>query len=131
MKIDRAVWFFLLALIALTVAMGWGANALATPPPSFASPILWGMAIGTAVIFYLLKSVKVNTAANSNFALVTFYLLSIFAKFILAGIAVFLMLKLDAEGSNANVIFFMICYVAFTMLEIVGLLLARTKKDRS
>lgn len=128
MKIDRGFWFFVVGTTMLSLVLGLGAHALALPPPSFTRPILWGMAIVTIIIFLLLKKVKSNVPAGKNFTLITYYMLSIFAKFILAGISVFLILRLDVPGSRANIIFFMVCYATFTVVEIGGLLLVRANE---
>jgi hypothetical protein len=63
--------------------------------------------------------------ANQHQIFVMYYLFSIFTKFLCGGVAVFIILLFDKSSANSNAVFFLICYVAFTTLEIVGLLLAR------
>jgi hypothetical protein len=119
--IDRAFGFFFLSLLVLTFLLGLGAFQFSVTPPSFTKPILLGLASVTMVIFFLLKSVK----KEHQQTFVMYYLLSIFLKFLLAGVAAFLILKLDAHSANSNVVFFMISYVAYTTLEIGGLLMVK------
>lgn len=119
--IDRAFVFFVFTLVAITLLLALGAFQLAATPPSFMNAILIGLSFTTLVIFVLLKNVKKDQ--HQNFVL--YYLLSIFVKFVIAGIAVFVILQQDAPSSNTNVVFFMISYVAFTILEVVALLLVK------
>jgi hypothetical protein len=119
--IDRALVFFVFALVSITWLLALGAFQLAVTPPSFTKPILVGLSFITLVIFILLKNVKKDQ--HQNFVL--YYLLSIFGKFVIAGIAVFVILQQDAASSNTNVVFFMISYVAFTSLEVTALLLVK------
>lgn len=126
MKIDRALLFFLVAIVITAFLLLLGAVRWGNSAPSDAQLIVLFTAVATLIIFLLLRKVKTQTVASNNFALVSFYLLSIFAKFILAGIAVFLMLKEDPAAADSNVVFFMVCYVAFTFLEVVALLSIRT-----
>lgn len=119
--IDRALVFFVFTLVAITLLLALGAFQLAATPPSFMNAILMGLSFTTLVIFILLKNVKKDQ--HQNFVL--YYLLSIFGKFVIAGIAVFVILQQDAPSSNTNIVFFMISYVAFTLLEVVALLLVK------
>lgn len=119
--IDRALVFFVFTLVAITLLLALGAFQLAATPPSLMNAILMGLSFTTLVIFILLKNVKKDQ--HQNFVL--YYLLSIFGKFVIAGIAVFVILQQDAPSSNTNIVFFMISYVAFTLLEVVALLLVK------
>lgn len=125
MKVDRPLIVFLIANFSLAFFLIWGATHWASPAPTFTQPIAWVSSFATVLIFLFLKRVKSKQQSKDNFALVSFYLLSIFVKFVLAGIAVFAMLKADVAGSERNVVFFVICYVAFTILEVVSLLFIR------
>jgi hypothetical protein len=125
MKVDRPLIVFLIANFLLAFFLVWGATHWASPAPTFTQPIVWGGSFTTLLIFLFLKRIKSKQQSKDNFALVSFYLLSIFGKFVLAGIAVFVMLKTDVLGGERNVVFFMICYVAFTILEVVSLLFIR------
>lgn len=118
---DRAFGFFFLALLALTFLLGFGAFQFSATPPSFAKVILIGLATVTLVIFFLLK--RVRKEETQTFVL--YYLFSIFIKFLLAGVATFAILKLDSTSANSNVVFFMVSYVAYTTLEIAGLLMVK------
>lgn len=122
--IDRALVFFVFALVSITCLLALGAFQLAAAPPSFTKPILVGLSFMTLVIFILLKNV--NKDQHQNFVL--YYLLSIFGKFVIASIAVFVILQQDASSSNTNVVLFMISYVTFTILEVIALLLVKRAK---
>jgi hypothetical protein len=112
--IDRALGIFIFALIFITFLLGYGAFRWVALPPSFATEILFGLSTITLLIFFLLKRVP----ANQHQIFVMYYLLC-------GGVAVFIILLFDKSSANSNAVFFLICYVAFTTLEIVGLLLAR------
>jgi uncharacterized membrane protein (DUF2068 family) len=118
--IDRAFGIFFFVLAIITFLLGWGAQWVALTP-SFALEILLGLSITTLLIFFLLK--QVSLARPQTF--VMFYLFSIFTKFLCGGVAVFVILLFDKTSANSNAVFFLICYVAFTSLEVVGLWLVR------
>jgi hypothetical protein len=118
---DRALGIFLFSLVIITFLLGWGAFQWVALPPSFATEILLALSIATLLIFFLLKRVP----ANKHQTFVMYYLFSVFTKVLLGSAAIFVILLFDKSSANSNAIFFLICYVAFTTLEIVGLFLAR------
>ncbi|MFM8742467.1 MAG: hypothetical protein ACKODM_03935 [Cytophagales bacterium] len=87
------------------------------------------MALVTTALFIFLRRIKNKTNRENQFALVTFYMLSIFLKFIMAGVVVFIILKYDTPNANANVIFFMVCYISFTVLEVAALVSIRPQSQ--
>jgi hypothetical protein len=121
---DRALGIFFFVLAILTFLLGWGAFQWAGTPPSFAHQILFGLSVGTLLIFFLLKRVPANQ--HQTFAM--YYLFSVFTKFLCGGAAVFVILLFDKPSANSNAVYFLICYAVFTTLEIVGLLLARKEQ---
>jgi hypothetical protein len=129
MKIDRALLFFFLAVIMLTLLLGWGATLFGDFSSTVTKPLLMGMALVTTALFIFLRRIKNKANRENQFALVTFYMLSIFLKFVMAGVVVFVILKNDATQANANVVFFMVCYVSFTVLEVIALVLIRAPRS--
>ncbi|HEX5171166.1 MAG TPA: hypothetical protein VFW11_18445 [Cyclobacteriaceae bacterium] len=110
-------FFFALTAVALIVWAGleisiyknWIPGA-----PSFSKEILFLLFITTLIIFFKLIQIKEN-------AFVQFYLLSMAIK-ILAYVSFNLAVILsDKKGASSNVLFFMIVYILFTILEIAFL----------
>lgn len=129
MKIDRVFLFFFLTVIMITLLLGWGAMLFGDPSPTATRTILIGMALVTTALFIFLRRIKNKTNRENQFALVTFYMLSIFLKFVMAGVVVFIILKYDTPNANANVIFFMVCYISFTVLEVAALVSIRPQSQ--
>ncbi|MFM7851114.1 MAG: hypothetical protein ACKO96_04170 [Flammeovirgaceae bacterium] len=130
MKIDRAFLFFFLTVILVTLLLEWGATLFGDFTSTVTRPVLMGMALVTTALFIFLRRIKNKVNRENQFALVTFYMLSIFLKFIIAGVVVFIILKYDTPNANANVIFFMVCYISFTVLEVAALVSIRSPQSQ-
>ncbi len=124
MKMSR----FILGVIVLTISL-WAATqwfvlkGLIDGFPSHLVEILLLLSISTIVIFYFLQKMK----ATEPLDFVKNFLLSVVLKILLSGAFVFILIKLNPAGANANAIFFMISYLFFTAYEIIVL----TKKKNA
>jgi hypothetical protein len=68
----------------------------------------------TVVFVYLYRAIK-------PLYFVQLYLLTMSVKIIAYGVYVYFMITGDRDGALANVVFFLACYVIFTILEITFL----------
>ena len=108
----------------LWVATQWFAmKGLIDDVPSYQVEILSLLSISTVVIFYFLQKMK----ATEPLDFVKNFLLSVILKILLSGVFVFILIKLDPAGANANALLFMIGYLFFTGYEVVVL----TKKKNT
>jgi hypothetical protein len=124
MKINRFVLGVAALAILLWASAQWFAmKGLIDGVPSYWLEILLLLSISTIVIFYFLQKMK----ATEPLDFVKNFLLSVVLKILLSGVFVFVLIKLDPAGANANALFFMISYLFFTGYEVIVL----TKKKNA
>jgi hypothetical protein len=118
MKINRFIWGVTALAILLWVSAQWFAmKGLIDAIPSYWLEILLLLSISTIVIFYFLQKMR----ATEPLDFVKNFLLSVVLKILLSGVFVFILIKLDPAGANANALFFMISYLFFTGYEVIVL----------
>jgi hypothetical protein len=124
MKINRFILGVIALAILLWAAAQWFAmKGLIDAMPSYWLEILLLLSVSTIVIFYFLQKMK----ATEPLDFVKNFLLSVVLKILLSGVFVFILIKLDPAGANANALFFMISYLFFTGYEVIVL----TKKKNA
>ncbi|MBI3220698.1 MAG: hypothetical protein HYZ44_14380 [Bacteroidetes bacterium] len=82
--------------------------------PSFLNATTMALTLSTAIIFFFLK--RTNPSQPLDF--VRNFMLTLVLKIILGGCYVFVILRLDPAGANANVAFFIVGYILFTAYEV-------------
>lgn len=113
----KVLIFFYLTLLMLSLVLYFGLTLVNFVQPSHASQILLFVFITTSVLFFYLVRSKTNRPES----FVPFYLLTIAIKLVAyAGFMIFVILK-NRGGAAANVVFFMIVYFLFTLVEVAFL----------
>ncbi len=109
---------FLIGLIGMAVVVMaitlFLVKAGAIALPSFLNATLLAMTVSTALIFLFLQ----RTHPRQPLDFVRNFMLSVVLKIILGGAYVFIILRLDPAGANANVGFFIVNYFLFTAYEV-------------
>jgi hypothetical protein len=120
-------FFVVLILSAVAIwGLSWLAHEQAWIPklPSFFYQTLIFLSFGTGLMFrYLYRINKPDT-------FVQFYLLMMVVKILAFGAYAFFIVLEDRAGATYNIVFFLICYFIFTVLEI-GFLFQKTKDDQA
>ena len=120
-------FFVVLILSALAIwGLSWLAHEQAWIPklPSFFYQTLIFLSFGTGLIFrYLYRINKPDT-------FVQFYLVMMVVKMLAFGAYAFFIVLEDRVGATYNIVFFLICYFIFTVLEI-AFLFQKTKDDQA
>ena len=110
-------FFIVLTIAALAVWLGLEVSVSRNwieDAPSFSVEIVILLFVSTLVIYYRLIRVQEHT-------FVQFYLLSMAVKILAYAAFNLLMVLKDKPGANANVLFFLLVYILFTVLEIAFL----------
>jgi hypothetical protein len=109
------VWLTLTAALLLGLLLSVYEFAWIRQKPSFLYPTLFLLFFGTALIYRYLY--KLN---NPGFFVQLYLLLMVIKLIVYLAYNVFMVLK-DKQGAGTNVVFFLITYFVFTVLEIVFL----------
>jgi hypothetical protein len=104
-----------LASLSIAAAVYTGAGQQMFPTPSFLAVTIVLLFVVTALSFFLLYKAKDPSAFLQS------YLLSTTFKLLGYGGYNVIMIFSDRDGATANVLLFMLTYLAFTVLEIVFL----------
>lgn len=113
----------LATLIGLTVRL-LELYSLVDRAPSYLMEILLFFFLITVLVYFVLH--KITLIDPTEF--VRAFLMSVVLKIILSGVAIFILLKLNPAGANSNAVFYLICYGAFTALEVVVLYKQKNKE---
>jgi hypothetical protein len=104
-----------LATVGISAAVLKGAGQDTFPEPSFFTVTLLLLFVFTALSFVLLYKAKEPSAFLQS------YLLTTTVKLLGYGGYILIIIFSDRGGATANVLFFMLTYLVFTVLEIVFL----------
>lgn len=118
-------------MIALTIGIYAGTNLLANngliDPPSYAVVTLVGLFLTTTLVYFFL----VYSKSKHPLDFVRNYLLTLVLKIIMAGVYVFIIMRLDPPWATSNAAFFLICYFIFTGLEVTLLAIEKNTGYKS
>lgn len=107
---------FLIAIVIVVIVAIVVGMAL-THQPSFYYQTLALLAIGTGGLYHFLAKMRIRNPDS----FVQLYLASIALKLLAYGIYLGIVIWKDRAGAIENVVFFMIAYIIFTVLEVFSL----------
>ncbi len=109
---------FLILMVVFTISIYVSTQLMAgngwIDLPSYAIATLAVLFLTTTLVYFFLAHSK----SKHPIDFVRNYLLTLVLKIILGGIYVFVIMRLDPSMANSNATFFLICYFAFTGLEV-------------